>query len=396
MHMSAAENKRLMQEIFSELSKGNGKPFVESMADDFCWTIAGKTTWSGIYRGKEAVLTELLGPLFSRFADRYMNTAHRFIAEGDYVVVECQGRVTTKEGRPYNNTYCWVCRIGGGKLRELTEYMDTELVTAALGPRGTVRSDTAVDSPKGEGRAGKFETGLDGVTFTSEGCRLLGGLYRAAGDTPRPTAVLLHGLPGIEKHLDIAYRLRDLGWNCLYFHFRGCWGSEGTFSLAGLADDTRAAVEWVMKQPQVDKDRVVLIGASTGTHPALICGSTDPRIRAIVGVSPLIEPRAFQFPEEMAQEFAGMLSGVAGQDLREQWHALPPLADSLRAFAPRPLLLVAAGKDSIFPHSHYADSIAGLGDIQLICDEESDHGFSASRQWLAQTVTDWLVARFGT
>jgi hypothetical protein len=25
--------------------------------------------------------------------------------------------------------------------------------------------------------------------------------------------------PGIEKHLDIAYALRDSGWNCLYFHF---------------------------------------------------------------------------------------------------------------------------------------------------------------------------------
>ena len=66
----------------------------------------------------------------------------------------------------------------------------------------------------------KFEAGLDGATFISKDCKLLGGFYRAAGAAPRPTAVLLHGLPGIEKHLDIAYRLRDLGWNWLYFHFR--------------------------------------------------------------------------------------------------------------------------------------------------------------------------------
>jgi ketosteroid isomerase-like protein len=37
-----------------------------------------------------------------------------------------------KLGMPYNNTYCWVCRFGDGKLRELTEYSDTELITAAL------------------------------------------------------------------------------------------------------------------------------------------------------------------------------------------------------------------------------------------------------------------------
>jgi pimeloyl-ACP methyl ester carboxylesterase len=240
----------------------------------------------------------------------------------------------------------------------------------------------------------EFEAGLDGVTFTSKGYRLLGGFYKAAGATPRPTAVLLHGLPGIEKHLDIAYRLRDLGWNCLYFHFRGCWGSEGTFSLAGLTDDTRAAVEWVLKQKSVDKGRIALIGASTGSYPALICGGADLRIRAIVGVSPLIEPWAFQFPEEMAEEFAGMLNGVTGPDLREQWQALPSLADSLRSFAPRPVLLVAAEKDAIFPHSHYADSVAKLTNVQLIRNEESDHGFSACRPWLARTVTDWLAAVF--
>jgi pimeloyl-ACP methyl ester carboxylesterase len=242
----------------------------------------------------------------------------------------------------------------------------------------------------------KFEAGLDGVTFTSNGCRLLGGFYRAAGDTPRPTAVLLHGLPGIEKHLDIAYRLRDRGWNCLYFHFRGCWGSEGAFSLAGLADDTRAAVEWVVKHPLVDKDRIALIGGSTGSYPAMICGAADQRVRAIIGVSPLIKPQAFQFPKEMADEFAGMLNGVSGQDLREQWQALPYLDDSLRAFAPRLLLLVTAGRDNIFPPSHYADSIAGFPNIQLVSNEESDHGFSSCRPWLVQTVTDWLVTRFGS
>ncbi|HEY9431453.1 MAG TPA: nuclear transport factor 2 family protein [Blastocatellia bacterium] len=131
--MSAAENKQLMQNIFTELSKGNGAPFVESLADDICWTIIGSTKFSGTYRGKQAVLNELLRPLFARFADQYTNTAHRFIAEDDYVVVECRGRVTTKSGAPYNNTYCWVCRVADGKLQELTEYLDTELVTAVLG-----------------------------------------------------------------------------------------------------------------------------------------------------------------------------------------------------------------------------------------------------------------------
>jgi ketosteroid isomerase-like protein len=42
--------------------------------------------------------------------------------------------VTTKSGKTYNNQYCYVIRFADGKMRELTEYFDTELVTAALQP----------------------------------------------------------------------------------------------------------------------------------------------------------------------------------------------------------------------------------------------------------------------
>jgi uncharacterized protein len=130
--MGAAENKQLMQEIFAELSKGNSRPFVESMHDDFRWTVTGNTKWSRTYDGKRAVLTDLFGALRSRIGDNIITTAHRFIAEGDMVVVEARGSNTTLEGRPYNNAYCFVFRIAEGKLREVTEYLDTELVTSAL------------------------------------------------------------------------------------------------------------------------------------------------------------------------------------------------------------------------------------------------------------------------
>lgn len=142
--MSAAANKQLMQHIFAELAKGNGKAFIQSLADDFRWTLVGTGKWSGTYEGKHAVRTELLDPLFAQFADQYTNTAHRFIAEGDHVVVECRGRVTTKAGMPYNNTYCWICRIADGKLRELTEYMDTQLVATVLEAPAIQRSSESV------------------------------------------------------------------------------------------------------------------------------------------------------------------------------------------------------------------------------------------------------------
>lgn len=131
--MSTVENKQLMEGIFAELAQGNSKPFRDAMAEDFRWTVSGTTEWSRTYDGKEAVLRELMAPLFAQFADQYTNTAERFIAEDDYVVIECRGQVATKAGASYNNRYCYVCRLADGELRELTEYLDTELVRTVLG-----------------------------------------------------------------------------------------------------------------------------------------------------------------------------------------------------------------------------------------------------------------------
>ncbi len=131
--MSTAENKQLMQHIFAELSQGNSKPFVEIMADDFCWTLTGTTSWSKTYAGKQAVLTDLLATLRSRIAGQIRTTADRILADGDYVVVEAHGNNTTRSGKPYNNRYCFIFRLAGGKLKEVTEYLDTELVAATLG-----------------------------------------------------------------------------------------------------------------------------------------------------------------------------------------------------------------------------------------------------------------------
>ena len=130
--MIAADNKKLMQEIFSEMSRGNSRPLVENMAEDFCWTVAGTTKWSRTYQGKQAVLNELFSVLRSRMADRIRTIPLRFIAEDDFVVVEARGNNTTITGKPYNNTYCFVFRLAEGKLKEVIEYTDTLLIMKVL------------------------------------------------------------------------------------------------------------------------------------------------------------------------------------------------------------------------------------------------------------------------
>ena len=127
-------NRALITSIMEALSRGDRQPFSDAMADDFTWRMIGTTPWSGTFTGKAVIRERLTGPLFTQFGSRYTNTPKRILADGDFVVVECRGNVTTKTGKPYCNTYCLVIRMHDGKMVELDEYLDTELVTAALEP----------------------------------------------------------------------------------------------------------------------------------------------------------------------------------------------------------------------------------------------------------------------
>ena len=131
--MGSSENKQFIQGVFDQLATGNGQPFMDMLADDARWTAIGSSPWSRTYVGKQAIVDELMRPLFRQFADQYTARAIRIIAEDDFVVVEARGQVNTKAGAPYNQTYCYVLRLSDGKVRELTEYLDTALVDEVLG-----------------------------------------------------------------------------------------------------------------------------------------------------------------------------------------------------------------------------------------------------------------------
>lgn len=115
------------------MAKGNARPLIEAMAEDFSWTVGGRTRWSRTYQGKQAVIGELFGGLRERVNTPMVTVAKRILADEDCVVVEAVGRNTTRDGREYNNEYCFVFRLREGKLVAVTEYLDTELVTSALG-----------------------------------------------------------------------------------------------------------------------------------------------------------------------------------------------------------------------------------------------------------------------
>ena len=136
--MSAEANKKLIQEIFA--AAGNLDPavrdrslFIASLAEDAKWVVTGQYSWSRTFAGKESILNDLHGHVRSLLVERSRTIAHRFIADGDHVVVEAKGDNLTKSRMRYDNDYCLVFRLENGKIKEVREYCDSVLTEKALG-----------------------------------------------------------------------------------------------------------------------------------------------------------------------------------------------------------------------------------------------------------------------
>jgi ketosteroid isomerase-like protein len=120
--MSAAANKKLVEQVYTDSANRSGTTFADNLADDANWIVTGQYSWSHEFKGRDAIQNGLMGHFRS------------FIAEGDYVVVEARGDNVTKAGLRYDNQYCMVWRIENGKIKEIKEYCDSALVERVLGP----------------------------------------------------------------------------------------------------------------------------------------------------------------------------------------------------------------------------------------------------------------------
>jgi ketosteroid isomerase-like protein len=128
-------NRDLITGVFYATSQGDYGPYISAMDDAIQYRVVGSNSWSRLYDGKAAFIAELARPLMSRLQPGGSMRAVRILADGDHVVVEARGANRTQSGEAYENSFCFVIRMGEGRIIEMTEYADTELVTRALGQR---------------------------------------------------------------------------------------------------------------------------------------------------------------------------------------------------------------------------------------------------------------------
>ena len=256
-----------------------------------------------------------------------------------------------------------------------------------------------------------FPPGIAEVSFDSHGDRLNGHIYLANGAGPHPTVILLHGFPGNEKNLDLAQALRRDGFNVLFFHYRGAWGSEGVYSFTHVIEDVGAAAEFLRAKAadyRVDPARLITIGHSMGGFAALQGAARDPAIACTAGIAPAnLGPRAFAFdanPEFEAgfraySDSLQMLAGYDGEtgvaEIRSNAEAFD-LQNLTPGLEGKKVLIVGGDKDASVSLEGVIKPLIAAYEAEPAIETtgvvlSGDHSFSWSREALINTVADWAA-----
>lgn len=161
------------------------------------------------------------------------------------------------------------------------------------------------------------------ITLWSDGVRLQGDIYKPQGlaaDARLPGILLVHGWGGTKDHLQKAYapQFARLGFVVLAFDFKGWGESDGPLltkeSLPptkekvqlkveathirqvvdplSMLEDARAALHYLVGEPQVQPDNIGIWGTSLGGGLALVTAANDPRVRAFVDQVGAVDNRA--------------------------------------------------------------------------------------------------------
>jgi pimeloyl-ACP methyl ester carboxylesterase len=232
----------------------------------------------------------------------------------------------------------------------------------------------------------------------------------AAGAGPKPTMLLLHGLPGNEQNLDLAQAARRAGWNVLTMHYRGSWGSPGRFSLAGAGADVDAAMAF-LRQPEnareygIDTRRIVIAGHSMGGFFAARYAARHEDVLGAVLIDPwnigLWGKQLLGHPENrqdeiasMGEDFGNALAGTDAATLasESERHAQDwDLMEDAPGLAGKPLLVIGAQKGNAAEIAPLLKAIRARRAPRLAAlTMPTDHAFIDHRIALSSAVVDWL------
>lgn len=240
------------------------------------------------------------------------------------------------------------------------------------------------------------------LQIPSGGVEINGLAYLAAGAGPHPTVVLLHGLPGNEKNLDLAQAVRRAGWNAVTFNYRGSWGSPGTFSFKGNLDDGKAVLAYlrdpaVAAKLRIDPKRLVMMGHSMGGWVTSQVAASDEGLIGAALISAADMGTRWKEPPERNERVAAnnmeSLAGVTAKSMAKELGELGPytFAAAAPGLAKHPLLVLTSD-DGLAPMGEglFLDVKRRGGRVKIV-HADTDHGWNSARIRLQTEILAWLA-----
>lgn len=248
---------------------------------------------------------------------------------------------------------------------------------------------------------------LQGRILQGKRGRILTTIYRAGGAGLHPTVLLLHGIPGLEKNLDLAQSLRRAGFHVVTCHYSGSWNSDGAYALAHCLEDSETVLDFILVEETLGfaKDHLFLVGHSLGSFFAAQLAAKHPIFRALVTITPCDAGGAMLAGEAgrrqmqaIYEESAPWLNGTTAEQLFAET-AANAAQYQLAALAGRltlPIYCIGGTLDTECPPKIYArpwvDAVVAAGGNICYEEWETDHSCSDMRLQLQKRTVDFLSA----
>src|SRR6266853_5342670 len=252
----------------------------------------------------------------------------------------------------------------------------------------------------------KYPARMVVLHISSGEVRINGVAYLAGGPGLHPTFVLLHGLPGNEKNLDLAQAVRRAGWNAITVNYRGSWGSPGEFRFGGTLQDAEAVLAFVRdtanaRRLGIDARRVVIAGHSMGGWVTALTAAHHPELLGAVLISAVDLGLLGSIQRDTLAVFMAdnmeSLSGVTAQSMADElidgaarWR----FEAAASGLAQMPLLVLTSD-DGLAAHTDpLVQRVRALGNTRVTTvHRPTDHSWSDKRIALQTAVLAWLAQR---
>ena len=121
-----------VENLFKYLEKGNNDNFFKQVADDVSWTVMGTHPLAGTYHSKEDFIYHTFQRLNRILQEGVILKVKNILVHGETAVVEMESISTALNGKPFNNTYCWITRFDKDVIVEVRAYVDSALVQKVI------------------------------------------------------------------------------------------------------------------------------------------------------------------------------------------------------------------------------------------------------------------------